>query len=241
MYLITDDDRFRRRAGIREGLQLIGTEGAEPLLKIRPGERPPIDFAAGPSAAERMPWQVPNAVEDVEQDPTRMGSKSKLDAKKPYRWRLNGTDDLIFFTCARPGRTSAPASRYADVSDDVVEAWSLRIAGYAPITVLSMLGSKDNGKSEFSFYTFWGDDDPTAVGKRLSFGDVLAVVEPQITLVERPTTDGLTLPQDNVDDLCALVKEMVATDRPVVLMDSGGEQRTGAIADAVGVEDVSSQ
>lgn len=172
-----------------------------------------------------------------------MAPKGKVDPKKPYRWRrwrLKDSNDLVFFTCARPGRISDPNSRFANVPDEVVKAWAQWIADLAPVTVVSMLGVKDGGKSEFSFYTFWGGtDDPSIVGKKRSFADVLTAVDPQIELLERPTTDGRTLQPEQFDDICGLIQAAVAPDHPVVLVDSGGQERTGAVAEAIAVEDFS--
>lgn len=81
---------------------------------------------------------------------------------KPYmlkRWRLNrNPEPLWFFTCARPGRTGNPATKTSPVSDDLVRRWVSGLPG--PRTaIVSLLGKKPDGTSEFSFYSFYGGFD----------------------------------------------------------------------------------
>src|SRR5438034_508690 len=85
-----------------------------------------------------------------------------LKALKPYmlkRWRTGAPSNChYFFTCARPGRTSDPDSKHAQVSDELVHRWVLGLPG--PNTaIVCLLGRKPDGLSEFSFYSFYGGFD----------------------------------------------------------------------------------
>src|SRR5437870_1313191 len=81
---------------------------------------------------------------------------------KPFRlrqWRAGQAFGSVrFFTCARPGRTGNEASKSADVADEVVHRWVLGLPGPHP-AIVSLLGCKPGGPSEFSFYSFYGGFD----------------------------------------------------------------------------------
>src|SRR2546426_9699155 len=114
---------------------------------------------------------------------------------KPYmlkRWRLDTTAvPLWFFTYARPGRSGNPASKTAPVSDDLVHRWVLGLPG--PRTaIVSLLGRKPDGTSEFSFYSFRGGFDLASDRPGcLSFREWLDKLHdaPSIILREPPTCD----------------------------------------------------
>src|SRR5438093_10874139 len=90
----------------------------------------------------------------------------RVEPYRKRRWRKTGSPERIaFFTCARPGRSLGSTQH---VSDDIVHKWVKGLPG--PHTaIISLLGRKPNGTSEFSFYTFCGKDDtPSEVrGKQL--------------------------------------------------------------------------
>src|SRR4030095_821487 len=75
------------------------------------------------------------------------------------RWRLDTTQKpLWFFTCVRPGRSGNQASKTSPVSDDLVHPWVFGLP--SPRTaIVSLLGRKPDGTSEFSFYSFHGGFD----------------------------------------------------------------------------------
>jgi hypothetical protein len=67
------------------------------------------------------------------------------------RRRSSSRDQIQFFTCARPGRSKGSTE---SVPDSVVDKWVNRLPGGTKTTVVSLLGRKPNGLSEFSFYSF---------------------------------------------------------------------------------------
>lgn len=92
---------------------------------------------------------------------------------KPYmlkRWRTAGSPiGSHFYTCARPGRTGDSASKSRIVPDDLVRRWVLGLPG-PDTAIISLLGRKPDGTSEFSFYSFHGGFDcPSEHPSRLSF------------------------------------------------------------------------
>ena len=72
------------------------------------------------------------------------------------RWKARlSKSEVIFFTCARPGRSKSSKGR---VPDDVVDRWVHGLPDGNTTTVISLLGRKHGptGESEFAFYSFSG-------------------------------------------------------------------------------------
>jgi hypothetical protein len=166
---------------------------------------------------------------------------------KPYklrRWRWkDGELSCYFFTCARPGRTNKEESKKAQVSDDLVSRWLTGLPG--PRTaIVSLLGCKPDGTSEYAFYSFYGGyDKPEKRPGRKSFREWLDQRHgaPPIQLRECPTTDFNKVPDDVLNAAAKSVAELLRQGHTVVLVDSGGDQRTSQVCRYIGaVEDSSS-
>jgi len=151
---------------------------------------------------------------------------------KPYmlkRWRDSASNDGYFYTCARPGRTGNPESKNADVADELVCRWVKGLRG-PKTAIVSLLGRKPDGRSEFSFYSFDGGFDARS-DRRLMFADWLKRWHPDlsITLREHPTCDFKTIAPETLDDIAASVRELMSAGWVVILVDSGGQTRTKAV------------
>jgi len=139
---------------------------------------------------------------------------------KPYmlkRWRLDTTGPpLWFFTCARPGRSGNPSSKIASVSDDLVQRWVLGLPG--PRTaIVSLLGRKPDGTSEFSFYSFRGgfdlaSDRPSC----LSFQERLDKWHGALSIVlrEYATCDFKPVSPETLEAVSSGVRELASAGRP---------------------------
>jgi hypothetical protein len=166
---------------------------------------------------------------------------------KPYmlkRWRLDTQPQpLWFFTCARPGRTGNPASKTSSVSDDVVHRWVLGLP--QPRTaIVSLLGRKPDGTSEFSFYSFYGGLDlPSDRPGCLSFQTWLDTWHSALSIVvrEHPTCDFRPVSPETLKTVSMDINDLASAGRTVVLIDSGGVTRTGIVCRHISaVEDSSS-
>src|SRR5713101_5602168 len=60
------------------------------------------------------------------------------------------------FTCARPGRSLGSK---APVPDEIVASWIDELPPATTVHLVSLLGEKENGTLEYSFYTFRGGGD----------------------------------------------------------------------------------
>ncbi len=166
---------------------------------------------------------------------------------KPYmlkRWRLDTTPlPLWFYTCARPGRSGKSASKVALVPDDVVHRWVLGLPG--PRTaIVSLLGRKPDGTSEFSFYSFFGGFDRRSDRPRcFSFQEWLNKWHSALSIVlrEHPTCDFKPVSPETLDAVGNEICELASEGRTVVVIDSGGVTRTGSVGRHISaVEDSSS-
>jgi hypothetical protein len=158
---------------------------------------------------------------------------------KLRRWRRKASQDpLPFFTCARPGRS---ISKQDSVPDKTVDKWVTGLPGATDSCVVSLLGRKPDGVSEFSFYSFFGKSDPpTERRSRKSFQDWLDSRHPErrIRVFEHPTVDLGKVPLEVLDAAASDIGELLAAGRTVILIDSGGETRTGQLCRHMGlVED----
>jgi hypothetical protein len=147
-----------------------------------------------------------------------------------------------FFTGARPGRTGDPASKHGHVPDDLVHRWVLGLPG--PNTaIVSLLGRKPDGLSEFSFYSFYGGFDlPSEHPGRLSFQQCLARWHRNrsILVCEHPTCDFSPVRRETLDAVAIDIHGLLSAGRTVVLMDSGGQTRTGMVCNHMSVVEDSS-
>lgn len=160
-----------------------------------------------------------------------------LKPLKPYMlrcWRTGPSPNgHRIFTCARPGRTGNPASKHARVPDDVVRRWVLGLP--SPKTaIVSLLGRKPDGLSEFSFYSFYGGFDLASDHPgHLSFQEWLDRWHGDRSIVvrEHPTCDLDRKPicRETLDAVVSDINELLSTGRTVVVVDSGGQTRTGIV------------
>lgn len=148
---------------------------------------------------------------------------------EPYRLRYWRVPQGRLATCGRPGR-----SKYKDaarVPDKITHEWVLNLPG--PNTVIvSLLGRKPNGTSEFSFYRFYGGFDGVDEQRgRLSFQEWLDKHHPDLHIEVRhhPTEDYRPIPDAVLVAIAKETGELLAAGRTVVLVDSGGQTRTGAV------------
>lgn len=137
------------------------------------------------------------------------------------------------FTCARPGRSLG--SRAA-VTDDIVESWLDGLPEADTVHLVSLLGWKEDGRSEYSFYTFRGSDIRT--DGRPTFQEWLdsRYGGGRFEVHDYPTEDAgnFSLSDEDIESLTTLVVPLLNLGETVVLFDSGGSQRTGQFCRALG-------
>jgi hypothetical protein len=152
----------------------------------------------------------------------------------PKRWHSKtGLASGELFTCARPGRS---LGRKAKVSDSEVHDWVGNLPSRQKITIISLLGLRKNGRSEFSYYTFRGGDDKSQRPSDSTFQEWLDSNFPRgrFVVVERPTEDYKPIPSDKLAALALEVRLFLDKGETVVVMDSGGDKRSGKVCRYMG-------
>ena len=167
-----------------------------------------------------------------------------LGAKEPFRlkkWKLpfpiNGTS--TFYTCARPGRSEG---RWHAVRDEVVHGWVSSLP--RPNTaIVSLLGRKKGptGLSEFSYYSFCGGHDHETERKgRPSLRDWLDLHHPTLGIIvsEHPTYDTKPVDAETLYRIRDDIFSLFSARRIVVVVDSGGVERTGQVVKYLGAVNI---
>jgi hypothetical protein len=101
------------------------------------------------------------------------------------------------------------------------------------VHIVSLLGKKKNGTSEFRYYPFRSREEPEGKPTFQSWLDALK--RDTFTVREFPTIDYQTIPADRVSAITGYVQELLADGRTVVVLDSAGSVRTKQVREALGV------
>jgi len=148
---------------------------------------------------------------------------------EPYRlrpWRSRSNKQHRIYTCARPGRSKGTKG---SVPDSTVDKWVSGLPGKGDVVIVSLLGRKPDGTSEFKFYSFHGSSDEAPErGAKLSFQEWTNQrnYDRSIRVIEHPTRDLDPVPEEIVAAVSADIRACLDQGSCVVLMDSGGETRT---------------
>jgi hypothetical protein len=154
------------------------------------------------------------------------------------RWVFSAEGPCLqLFTCARPGRTLGRKKKTID--DAAVIDWLNGLPAAETLTaIVSLLGRKPepNGQSEFSYYSFRSrhEDRPGSP----TFQEWLdrATAPGRYVVIEHPTTDTRPIPLNLMNEITASILENLGAMRTVVVVDSGGVSRTGAVIRQLGVK-----
>lgn len=155
-----------------------------------------------------------------------------MEPHKLKKWKTVSSqgDITYFYTCARPGRSWGQKGR---VSDQMVSAWVEGLPG-PDTAIVSLLGRKQGskGSSEFSYYSFSGGVDTFLErGTKPPLAEWLDTfhAERRILVREYPTYDYRPIPYERLAAIEAEVRHLISVGRTVVVVDSGGESRTGKV------------
>ena len=155
-----------------------------------------------------------------------------MEPHKLKKWKTDSPqgDIAYFYTCARPGRSGGPKGC---VSDQIVSAWVEGLPG-PDTAIISLLGRKQGreGTSEFSYYSFSGGVDTSSErGSKPNFAEWLDAhhAERRILVREHPTYDYQPIPYERLTAVEAEICHLISLGRTVVIVDSGGESRTGKV------------
>ncbi len=137
------------------------------------------------------------------------------------------------FTCGRPGRGTFGRSKHA-IGEDTIDRWVEGLPRVEVLHIVSLLGKKTTGLSEFSYYPFSSSGDP---GTKPSFQEWLDHRYGRRFVVhEFPTTDGRGIPPDVLAEVSRAVRNLIEGGWTVVVVDSAGAERTARVCEACGYD-----
>lgn len=155
--------------------------------------------------------------------------------REPYRLQRWISSSKLeagqLFSCGRPGRSISATEH---VSEDLIDEWAGGLPK-GPLVIVSMLGSKPTGDSEFKFYPFRGSGEASQ-GGRPTFQEWLdqRYGRDRFEVLEFPTVDTKPVPPTILSAIVSTVQRRLTAGSRVVVMDSGGFSRSGAIVRTLG-------
>ena len=155
-------------------------------------------------------------------EPINLREWQKL-SRRPIAGRL--------FTCGRPGRATHGRAKVS-VSDHTIDLWQAGLPPAAVLHVISLLGKKTTGLSEFSYYPF---RSVTEDGGSPTFEEWLNErYRRRFVVHEFPTTDGRGIPADILGAAGSQVLRCLETGHTTIVIDSAGAERTARVCESIG-------
>jgi hypothetical protein len=134
------------------------------------------------------------------------------------------------FTCGRPGRATVGTS-YVTVGEHIIDLWVNGLPKAEVVHIVSLLGSKDNGKSEFGYYPFRSSKES---GPKPTFQEWLDKrYGKRFVVVEFPTVDAQKIPREGLDAAACEASRLLEAGYTIIVIDSGGDTRSGQVCMAV--------
>ena len=137
------------------------------------------------------------------------------------------------FTCGRPGRGTFRRDR-RPIDEDTIDLWVKGLPQSEFMDIVSLLGKKKDGFSEFSYYPFRSSKE---AGTKPTFQQWLDErYDGRFVVHEFPTVDAQGISPNVKSAATRCVIDLLAKGRTVVIMDSFGAERTTRICEAIGYE-----
>jgi hypothetical protein len=150
-----------------------------------------------------------------------------------HKWRtptVAGRGGRLF-TCGRPGRGTFGRERRL-IDDNTIGLWVKGLPEAEQLDIVSLLGKKTDGFSEFGYYPFRSSKEP---GSKPTFQQWLDDrYKGRFVVHEFPTTDAQGIPLSVRKSTTRRVRELIAEGRTVVIIDSAGAERTSRVCEALG-------
>ena len=135
------------------------------------------------------------------------------------------------WTCGRPGR-GAYGRKWKKMDDATVRRWVEGLPKAEVLHIVSLLGKKKNGCSEFWYYSFRSEHER---GMEPTFQQWLNEnVDGCFRVHEFPTTDRQGIAEQLKDEIVGCVRTLLQQGCTVVIVDSAGAERTARICEHLG-------
>ena len=201
----------------------------------------------GPAGVGRSPWEVGPTPRRPWRDPALMHRGPAVAS-----WVSPTRGATVRFGAVESLQAEAVDSRELDilhvraswtkvgpraaVSDPIVREWTDDVLALGPRpAIISLLGKKPDGTSEYSFYSFHGGFEDEAGS--LSFAEWLAQVDDNVLLIEHPTVDFSPPTAETLAAIGSDVVTLLAEGRTVLVFDSGGQTRTAHVCKHLGAKE----
>ncbi len=148
--------------------------------------------------------------------------------EEPFRlieWQMPGSYPGSLYTCARPGRSRGTKGKVPDL---LALEWAQGLPGVPKTCIISLLGQKPDGRSEFSFYSSFNDAEGFDAWLNANATDR------KFHVISYPTVDCKKINPCILTAIAADVTRLVSQGETVVVMDSGGSSRSGAVIEQLG-------
>jgi len=143
---------------------------------------------------------------------------------------ISGTEGRLF-TCGRPGRATYGTQRRR-VPDDVIDRWANGLPDAGVLHMVSLLGRKKDGFSEFGYYPFRSSKEP---GSQPTFQEWLDERYGRRFIVhEYPTVDLQGISPDVLSTVTRQISKLLEDNCTVVVIDSAGAERTARVCEKAG-------
>jgi hypothetical protein len=143
------------------------------------------------------------------------------------------TSKARLFTCGRPGRGTLGYGRARKpVGTAIIDEWVKNLPDAPFLHIVSLLGQKTDGFSEFVYYPFRSVQES---GTKPTFQEWLdANYERRFVVHEFPTVDAHGIPPDVLHAVTNCMSGLISANGSIVLVDSAGAERTSRVCEAMG-------
>lgn len=139
-------------------------------------------------------------------------------------------------TCGRPGRATFGRDK-GRVDDHTIDQWVEGLPRVQTLHIISLLGQKKGGFSEFGYYPFRSASE---VGTKPTFQEWLdRRYGRRFVVHEFPTVDARGIPPDILKAVTRHVLGLIRNGSTVVVIDSAGAERTARVCEAIGYKRMS--
>ncbi len=135
------------------------------------------------------------------------------------------------YTCGRPGRATFGRDKHP-VDNHTIDLWVQGLPDSKVLHIVSLLGKKKGGFSEFGYYPFRSSKE---IGNKPTFQEWLDDhYGPRFVVYEYPTTDAQAIPSKSLELVSHCVLDLIQNGNTVVVIDSAGAERTARVCEAIG-------
>ena len=156
-------------------------------------------------------------------EPINLREWRPITTTAPQRGRL--------FTCGRLGRATFGREK-RPVDEDLIDLWVQGLPEADVLHIVSLLGQKTTGFSEFGYYPFQSSEES---GTKPTFQEWLDKRYGRRFVVhEFRTTDGRGIPRDILEAVVRHALDLIENGSTVLVLDSAGAERTARVCEAMG-------